>query len=137
MFAAVPIGCAAHVDVPELRSPTEAWAGTDQSTLPERMQLYVPPGTPPLSSQTCPFQGAPVPVCHLLDPESVTLDKLNGTIRVRGTLATTPIGCRQRNCPSDAPVSGANPKGTRARDRPTLPRLASSPCSSRRRGAPG
>lgn len=111
LLASVLTSCAAHVDVPEPQAPTEARADSGQSTLPETMQLYVPPGRPPLSSQACPFRGAPVPVCRRLDAEPVTVDKLNRSIRVRGTLATTPIGCTQRNCPSDAPycnrVTGA------------------------------
>jgi hypothetical protein len=118
LLCVLPLACAAHGPLDRRHTEgqvplptTEAWASASQSTLPESMQLYVPPGRPPLSSQACPFRGAEVPVCRRHDSEQATLEKLNRVIRVRGTLAAKPVGCTQRNCPSDAPycnrVNGA------------------------------
>jgi hypothetical protein len=104
MLACAPLGCAAHTESQQPPQVAPArWAKSSQSTVPQAMQSYVPPGTPGLASQACPFQGAAVPVCQRFDTEAATVDKVDRTIRVRGKLVAKPMSCTQRNCPSDAP----------------------------------
>jgi hypothetical protein len=102
--SARPLGCAAQAESPPPPQVAPVrWAKSSQSTLPQAMQTYVPPGAPGLASQACPFQGVAVPVCQRFDTEAATADKVGRTIRVRGALVAKPMSCTQRNCPSDAP----------------------------------